>query len=119
MPPAADAAAPAAEAPDSNVLVTITSDGQGGFMVYPGDEPEEDETGDMSGDDAAAMGPSGDEPASQGEPADSVGAALKLAMTILQSAASGGAGPNNAADNFASGFGAPPAGGSSAIPQKY
>lgn len=114
-PPDPTADAGPAPGDDSNVLVTITSDGAGGFVVYSGDEPEGGETGDMSGDDADAMGSAGDQPAPpQGEPADSVGAALKIAMTILQGAASGG---SDAAGNFAAGFGAP-AGGAS-VAQKY
>lgn len=115
-----DPTAGAAPDDDSDVLVTITSDGQGGFMVYAGDEPEGGDAGDTSGDDADAMGSAGDQsapdggaPTPQGQPASSVGAALKIAMTILQGAASGG---SDAAGNFAAGFGAP-AGGQTA--QKY
>ena len=74
-------------------------------MVYSGDEPEGDESGDMSGDDAAAMGPSGDMPAPQGQPADSVGAALKIVMQLLQSASAGGDQSGAAQDQFAAGFG--------------
>jgi hypothetical protein len=113
-PMAGDDAAGAADA-DDNVVCTITSDGQGGFMVFAGDEPEGDTEGaDMSEDDASAMGPSGDapmgggSPAPQGQPADSVGAALKIVMGILQDAESSGPG-GSASDQFSAGFNGPTA----------
>lgn len=103
--------APDAE-PDSDVLVTICSDGQGGFIIYQGDEPEGD-TGDMSEDDANAMGPAGDAaapgggaPTPQGQPADSIGAALKAALDILNAAKSSEGAPGSADDQFAGGFNA-------------
>ena len=111
----AAAVAPEEMGPDDNVLVTICKNDDGTYTVYDGDEPEAAEMGDMSGDDTAAMGPSGDEPA--GQPADSIGAALKMAMDILKADASGGDAPGNAADQFAAGFGAKPPGGQ--IAQKY
>lgn len=96
-----------------DVLVTICSDGQGGYLVYAGDESESG--GDMSEDDADTMGAagaapgggmSGGTPTAQGQPADSIGAALKAAMTILQSDASSQGGPGNADDQLNAGFSA-------------
>lgn len=108
---------------DSDVLVTITSDGQGGFMVYAGDEPE---GGDLSEDDANAMGggaQAGATPSSGGQPADSVGAALKIVMTILQENQSSQGAPGGSQDQFEAGFGASksptPAGTGGALAQKY
>lgn len=98
-----------------DVLVTICSDGQGGYLVYAGDESESG--GDMSEDDAD-LGPAGGAPAGgdmgggmagsapQGQPADSIGAALKAAMTILQSDASSQGGPGSADDQLNAGFSA-------------
>jgi hypothetical protein len=94
-----------------DVLVTICSDGQGGYLVYAGDESESGGD-DMSEDDADTMGAAaapgggmgGATPAPQGQPADSIGAALKAAMTILQSDASSQGGPGNADDQLNAGF---------------
>ena len=110
---------------DDQVVLTITKDGQGGYVVYPGDEPEgggAGDTDDGSEDDADAMGAAGGAPAPgggaggaagggngaspQGIPADSVGAALKAAMDILQADASSAGAPGSADDQFAAGFGA-------------
>jgi hypothetical protein len=106
---------------DDNVVCTICSDGQGGYVIYSGDEPESGGSGDtdMSDDDTDAMGPAGDAPAgggsamggggasdAQGQPADSLGAALKIVMTILQSAQSSQGAPGNADSQFAAGFSA-------------
>jgi hypothetical protein len=106
----------------SDVLVSICSDGQGGYLVYAGDESEGDSGGgDMSEDDDDAMGAGGgggagsgagaggvsggmaggDAP--QGQPASSIGQALKIAMTILQGDASSQPG-GSAEDQFAGGF---------------
>ena len=105
-----------------NVVVTITKSGDGSYMVYSGDEP--DSTGgdtDMSGDDAAAAGAGGaaggaggaagdmgggSGSGAAGQPADSVGAALKIAMDILQSDKSSEGAPGNADDQLAAGFSA-------------
>ncbi len=112
---------------DDQVVVTICKDGQGGYTVYAGDEPESGPgDADMSEDDTAAMGPAGAAPAPnggaptpQGIPADSMGAALKAAMDIMQSDASASGG-SNPEDQFSAGFGStakpPPARG---IAQKY
>lgn len=112
---------------DDQVVVTICSDGQGGYTVYAGDEPEGGGAGDsddMSEDDVDAMGPAGAAPAPapggggapppgggngatpQGIPADSIGAALKAALDIMQGAASSAGAPGSADDQFASGFSA-------------
>jgi hypothetical protein len=101
--------AAAAPAPDAggDVVVTIVSNGDGTYMVYAGDEP--DAGGDMSMDDAAALGPEGDaaaSPSAQGEPAGSVGEALKAAMTILQADASSQGAPGSADDQLNAGFSA-------------
>jgi hypothetical protein len=111
-------------------LVSICSDGQGGYMVYPGEAPDSGGGGggdDTSEDDADAMGAAGAAPAGGagggmggagmaggmggggmggGQPADSIGAALKLALDILKSAASSAGAPGDADSQFASGFSA-------------
>lgn len=97
-----------------NVLVTICGTPGGPYTIYAGDEPEEGE-GNQSEDDVVAMGPVGDQPAPEGKPADSDGAALKIVMDMLREAASGG--PGNADAQFAAGFGGPQAG--AAPVQKY
>lgn len=60
-----------------DVVVTICANGDGSYTVYAGDEPDTAEEGDMTGDDTGT-------PAGTGQPADSVGAALKLAMDIMR-----------------------------------
>lgn len=124
-PMAGDDAAGAADA-DDNVLVTVCSDGQGGFVVYQGDEPEGDTEGsDLSEDDADAMGPEGDAPmgggapAPQGQPAASVGEALKLVMSILQENQSSQGAGGSSEDQFASGYNAPQAPTPAGMAQKY
>jgi hypothetical protein len=52
----------------------------------------------------AAAGPPGG--GSAGQPADSIGAALKLAMDIMQADKSSEGAPGSADDQFAAGFGA-------------
>jgi len=81
-----------------DVVVTICANGDGSYTVYAGDEPDAAEGGDMTGDD---MGP----PAGvAGQPADSVGAALKLAMDIMREReSSSGAGADS---QLAAGFSA-------------
>lgn len=124
MPTPPDAGAPidpgAETGSDSNVLVTICKNDDGTYTVYSGDEPEGGESGDMSEDDANAMGTAGDQPAPEGQSADSVGAALKLAMDILQQDASSEGAPGSAADQFAAGFsGSQQPTAAKAMPQKY
>ena len=105
-----------------NVVCTICSNGDGSYTVYAGDEPEPGGgDADMSEDDANAMGAAGAAPAGgagggmgggggasapQGQPADSIGAALKLALDILNSDKSSEGAPGNADDQFAAGFSA-------------
>lgn len=108
-------------APASDVVVTICKNDDGSYTVYAGDEP--DASGDGSSDDADAMGGAGDAaaaPSAQGQPADSIGAALKAALDIMNSDKSSEGAPGNADDQFAAGFGASqsptPAGGAA---QKY
>ena len=130
-PGAGDDAGGASDA-DDNVICTICSDGQGGFTIYSGDEPEGDSGGGMddgSEDDADAMGPAGDMPAGggggmgggapapQGQPASSVGDAMKIVMSILQGAGGPPGGPS-ADDSFSAGFGGQ-AGAGASIAQKY
>lgn len=86
---------------DSDVVVTITQNDDGSYMVYAGDEPD---PGDMSSDDASAMGAAGGAPAAQGTPADSIGTALKAAMDIMNAAKSSSGAPGNADDQFAAGY---------------
>jgi hypothetical protein len=125
MPPP-DPGAGAGPAPDAgddsggdDVVVTISKAPDGTYMVYAGDEPDEGGGGgaDMSEDDddamggggggmgaGAAAGPPGG--GSAGQPADSIGAALKLAMDIMQADKSSEGAPGSADDQFAAGFGA-------------
>lgn len=108
-------------APASDVVVTICKNDDGSYTVYAGDEP--DASGDGSSDDADAMGSAGDAaaaPSAQGQPADSIGSALKAALTILQADQSSAGAPGDADSQFAAGFGSSqsptPAGGAA---QKY
>ena len=107
---------------DSDVVVTITKNGDGSYMVYAGDEPDSGGgPDDTSDDDADAMGGSGAAPAptggaamggggsSQGTPADSIGAALKAALDILNSDKSSEGAPGDADSQFAAGYSAPTA----------
>jgi hypothetical protein len=114
---------------DDNVVVTICKSPDGSYVVYAGDEPEGGEPeGDESEDDADAMGPAGGAPggaptaapAPEGQPASSIGEALKIAMTIMQEDKSSEGAPGNADDQFAAGFSASqsPTPAKSA-PQKY
>jgi hypothetical protein len=89
----------------SNVLVTIVKNDDGSYMVYAGDEPDGGGA-DMSGDDATALGSGGDATAPQGTPADSVGAALKAALDILNADKSSEGAPGNADDQLSAGFNA-------------
>lgn len=100
---------------DITIVCSIGKKADGSYVVFAGDEPEDDDSGggDMSEDDADAMGSSGDmpgggagAPSAQGQPADSVGQALKLAMDILQADKSSEGAPGSADDQFAAGFGA-------------
>ncbi len=94
---------------DDGVLVTITRGSEPGtFMVYPGDEPEGGEPGDMSGDDVAAMGAEGDMPA--GQEAVSVGEAMKMVVDILKGSGGGGDAEGAFTAGFGDGGGAPMAG---------
>jgi hypothetical protein len=105
-----------------DVVVTICANGDGSYTVYPGDEPDAG-GGDMGGgsdmgeDDTDAMGAAGDAAAppggggggaggEQGQHADSVGAALKIALDIMNSDQSSAGAPGSADDQLASGFSA-------------
>ena len=117
-----------------DVLVTISSDGQGGYLVYAGDEPDSGGGADMSEDDADAMGAAGGSAVGgaapptagagggeRGVPADSIGAALKAALDILQAAASSAGAPGDAESQFAGGFSADknPTPAGAGMKQKY
>jgi hypothetical protein len=108
-----------------NVIVTICKNDDGSYTVYAGDEPDSGGGADMSDDDTDAMGPAGDAPAPgggaggaggsgmgggmgapQGQPADSIGAALKIALDLLNADKSSEGAPGNADDQLAAGFSA-------------
>ena len=97
-----------------DVVVTISKASDGSYMVYAGDEPDT-ESGDMSADDAGAMGAAGGAPApagggmgggAAGQPASSVGEALKLAMDIMQTDKGSEGAPGNSDDQLAAGYSA-------------
>lgn len=114
-PPDPMAGASGDDTGSDTVVCTIAKTSDGSYMVYPGDEPDAGVDGDMSEDDDDAMGGAGGGPGgapmggaagSSGQPADSIGQALKLAMDILQSDKSSEGAPGSADDQFAAGFGA-------------
>jgi hypothetical protein len=114
-----DTAPDTGESEESDVLVTIARDPAGGYLVYAGDEPEEDEggaedegaegNGEAGAGAGAGMASGGG--AEAGQHADSVGAALKAAMDILQESENSAGAPGSSEDQFAAGFagGAAPA----------
>jgi hypothetical protein len=96
------------------VLVTIAQGPDGGYIVYSGDEPEEGAGDDDSAMGAGGAGPAADagggaagggmgapDEASAGQQVDSIGAALKAAMDILNESASGA---GSSEEGFAAGF---------------
>ncbi len=88
------------------VVCTITKGADGGYTVYAGDEPDnDDQGGGMSDADTQAMGPGGDMAAPQGVPAAGVGEALKAVMDVLKADASSEGAPGTAEDQLAAGFG--------------
>jgi hypothetical protein len=124
-----------------NVVVTICSNDDGSYTVYAGSPPDADDGSDMSDDDTDAMGAAGAAPAPgggagggaggmaggmagggapQGQPADSIGAAFKAALDIMNADKSSEGAPGNADDQLNAGFSASqsptPATGP---PQKY
>lgn len=109
---------------DSDVLVTITKSADGSYLVFAGDEPS-DGGDDSSDDDADAMGgggaPASSSPSAQGIPADSVGAALKAALDIMNADQSSAGAPGDADSQFAGGFNASksPTPATGAMKQKY
>jgi hypothetical protein len=128
--PGGDTGGDAGDDTDSggDVIVTICKTGDGSYMVYPGDEPDSGGGGDMSEDDAGAMAAPGGGAGggmggggSQGQPADSIGAALKIALDILNSDKSSEGAPGNADDQLAAGFSASqsPTPATGPTPQKY
>lgn len=93
------------------VVLTICRAADGSWRLYTGDEPDGGTAApgdDMSEDDADALGPAGAAPpgamggGGSGQSADNVGAALKIAMDIMQ--ADGGGGPADADAQFAAGY---------------
>lgn len=113
MPPDPSAGGDAgSDAGSDDVIVTICKNDDGSYTVYAGDEPDAD-SGDMSEDDADAMGaagtapaPGGGAPPPEGQPADSIGAALKIALDLLNADKSSEGAPGNADDQLAAGFSA-------------
>lgn len=123
MPPGAGAGGPPPPPPgpddDSgggdNVVCTIVDNGDGSYTVYSGDEPAGD-TGDMSDDDAGAMGPAGDMAAPAGQHTDGAGPTLKAVMDILKAHEASSGGQGTADQQFAAGFAGPGAGGAAGGP---
>lgn len=106
----------------SEVLVTISSDGQGGYIVTAGDEDDTGGEGESADDDAAmgaaaggggAGGAPGAGPMGAGAPGagaggqhcDSIGSALKATLDILNASASSAGAPGSADDQLAAGYG--------------
>jgi hypothetical protein len=115
-----------------DVIVSICRESDGSYTVYPGPPPEGSEDEGLSEDDAAALGggpasgagPGGGMPmggpggglaggagpapggngAAGGIAADSIGAALKAALDILQADKGDEEGAGNADDAFAAGY---------------
>lgn len=106
-PPAPDQGSDAG-GEDSDVLATVVKNDDGSYTVYAGDEPDSG-GGDMSTDDADAMGPAGDAAAPSGQHADSVGAALKIVLDLLNADKSSEGAPGSAEDQLAAGFSGPQA----------
>ena len=105
-----DSAGPDAEDASDQVVCTITSNGDGSFTVYAGDEPD----AGGAGPDAAAS----PDASAAGKQCPTVGAALKATMDVLKEAESASGGDaGSSSDQFNAGF----EGGSSASPpkQKY
>lgn len=112
MPPDPSAGGDAGSNAGGDVIVTICKNDDGSYTVYAGDEPDAD-SADISEDDADAMGAAGAAPAPgggaappEGQPADSIGAALKAALDILTADKSSEGAPGNADDQLAAGFSA-------------
>jgi hypothetical protein len=90
-------------------IVSICKAADGSYMVYAGDEPDDSDTSDDDSDAMGGMGGGGAPGGSgsaQGQPASSIGAALKIAMDLLQADKSSEGAPGNADDQFAAGFSA-------------
>jgi hypothetical protein len=116
------AGAPADSGDGDNVVVSICKNDDGSYTVYAGSPPDSSGGADMSGDDADAMGAAGGGPAGSpaggppsgggmggddgGQPADSIGAALKIAMDLLQADKGSEGAPGNADDQLNAGFSA-------------
>jgi hypothetical protein len=97
-------------------VVTICKAEDGSYIVYTGDKP--DGGADLSADDADAMGAAGGGPAGGapppggggmgggdgGQPADSIGSALKIAMDIMNEDKSSEGAPGNSDDQLNAGF---------------
>jgi hypothetical protein len=97
---------------DSDVLVTIARGSDGGYVVYSGDEPEEggdDESAEGEAGGGAPAGGMGGAGAGGGQQVDSIGAALKAALDILNEDASSAGAPGSSQDQFQAGYSAPQA----------
>jgi hypothetical protein len=97
--PTADPAASSGDQ-SADVLVTICKAGDGSYTVYAGDEPDDDEGAE--GEAGGMMASAGAAPA--GQPAGSIGEALKAALDILQADASSAGAPGSSDDQFQGGF---------------
>lgn len=91
------------------VLVTIAQGADGGYVVYAGDEPD-DGDGASADDDAAAGGAGAGAAGAaaggeSGQHVDSIGAALKAALDILNESASSAGAAGSSDDQFAAGYG--------------
>lgn len=86
-----------------NIICSIADNGDGTFTVYQGDEPDEDEGAGESQQDMELGAPSAADQG--GQHADSIGAALKMVMNILQESASSQGAPGSSESQFQAGFG--------------
>lgn len=102
----------------NTVLVTIAQGPDGGYIVYAGDEPDEgsdDDEGAAADAGAAGGGGGGGGGAggagaaaegAEGRQVDSIGAALKAALDILNESASSQGEAGSSEDQFTGGYGA-------------
>lgn len=102
MAPATSGVAPgdADEGAEPDVILTVCKDPAGGFTLYKGDEPEEDEgavSAAAGASPGAAAAPAGDEGESEGQHFDSPQELLRGIMELLNS-------DSGADDAFAAGF---------------
>jgi hypothetical protein len=89
------------------VLVTIAKAPDGGYMVYSGDEPDDNEgaEGEAGAAGGAADAGAAGAGAAGGQHCDSIGAALKAAMDILQESENSAGETGSSEDQFTGGYG--------------